>query len=383
MVLIHWPLSNIKPVGGPAGYLFGLKNALDAMQASNYSFIDDGTPRKNIKHQVWDMAPNRLKEAFLARKYCHIETELRPDTIGYEKFDAIHFHSTIDLYRHRKALEGYQGKLVLTSHTPCVSHKELVSALNPKDAKRHADELKGFAVIDEYSFARADYVVFPCPAAEEPYFHTWGEYAKVRDEAKMRYLPTGIAKCEGKVGRSEIRDLYGIPDDAFVVCYIGRHNQIKGYDTLVDAAGEILANPSTWVLVAGNPGPVKAPRRERWVEAGWTNDPHSLITAADVFILPNRETYFDLVMLEVLSLGQVVLASRTGGNKYFEQFRSRGIRLYDGVDGLLQGLVEICSADPEERKAWGAENERLFEEHFTLEKFARGYDRIMRDIVAS
>ena len=352
------------------------------MQVNGYSFIDDGTPQKNVKQQVWEIAPKRLKEVFLTRKYCRIETELRPDPIGYEMFDAIHFHSTIDLYQHRKALEGYQGKIVLTSHSPCALHKELVTALNPKDVQRHANELNSFAIIDEYSFARADYVVFPCPEAEAPYFHTWPEYAKVRNDAKMRYLPTGCAKCTAKVGRSETRERYGVPDDAFVVCYVGRHNRIKGYDVLVDAVDEILADPNTWVLVAGNPGPVQAPRRERWVEVGWTNDPYSLIAAADVFVLPNQETFFDLVMLEAFSLSQVVVASRTGGNKYFEQFHSQGIRLYDGRDELLQGLEEIRAANPEEREAWGVENERLYNERFTLDEFARGYDRIMQEIVA-
>ena len=45
--------------------------------------------------------------------------------------------------------------------------------------------------------------------------------------------------------------------------------------------------------------------------SSWTNDPHSLINASDMFILPNKETYFDLIMLEVLSMGKIVLATNT------------------------------------------------------------------------
>ena len=64
-------------------------------------------------------------------------------------------------------------------------------------------------------------------------------------------------------------------------------------------------------------------KTDHWIEVGWTNDPHSLIAASDVFVLPNHETYFDLILLEVLSLGVPVVMSRTGGNKFFEQFNNR------------------------------------------------------------
>lgn len=63
----------------------------------------------------------------------------------------------------------------------------------------------------------------------------------------------------------------------------------------------------------------------RWKEVGWTNDSQSIIAASDVFVLPNRETYFDIIMLEVLSCGKIVIASRTGGNKYFEKIGAKGV----------------------------------------------------------
>lgn len=57
---------------------------------------------------------------------------------------------------------------------------------------------------------------------------------------KYIYIPTGINPCSPKVGKSEVRQRYGIPEEAFVFCYVGRHNEIKGYDTLKELGLELL-----------------------------------------------------------------------------------------------------------------------------------------------
>ena len=134
---------------------------------------------------------------------------------------------------------------------------------------------------------------------------------------KHRYMPTGIVGCKAKVNREDFRKKYGIPDNAFVISYAGRHNEIKGYADLKKLGEKLLADKNVYFLIAGKEEPMTGLKNDHWIEVGWTNDPHSLIAASDVFVLPNHETYFDLILLEVLSLGVPVVMSRTGGNKYF------------------------------------------------------------------
>ena len=66
-------------------------------------------------------------------------------------------------------------------------------------------------------------------------------------------------------------------------------------------------------------------RDERWIEVGWTDEPHSLTNASDCLVVPNRQTYFDLVILEGLSLGIPIVTSMTGGNKYFKKEKCGGV----------------------------------------------------------
>lgn len=234
--------------------------------------------------------------------------------VDLSKYDLVHFHSTEDMYYVRGELERYTGKVVLTSHSPCAYHKELISRLNSADVKRYSVRLKNLEQIDSYAFRRADYVVFPCEQSEEPYYHTWERYADIRDASKYRYLLTGIDKCPVSRTRDAVRKSLGIQEETFLVCYVGRHNDIKGYPLLKELGRrQLQIGDDVSFLIAGREYPLSGLTDSRWIEFGWTDDPYSLIAASDLFILPNRETYFDLVMLEVLSIGTPILATWTGG----------------------------------------------------------------------
>ena len=319
------------------------------------------------------IVPERMKDIRRLRNLLSLPSKDLPACVDYSQYDAIHFHFTKDLYARRKVLEGYRGKVLLTSHSPLIYHKELISKLNPKDVKKHAKELAKLEIIDHYAFERADAVIFPCREAEEPYFNTWSKYAVVRDEAKMHYVPTGIQPCVAKVSRREVRERHGIPNDAPLMCYVGRHNHIKGYDVLVEMALPLLDEFDAWMIVAGREGPLSAPSHPRWIEVGWTDDPHSVIAASDVFCLPNRETYFDLIFLEVLSLGMPIVASRTGGNKYFARFGLAGVNLYDSSEEFRFSVNRALSMSGEERGASGKANRDLFDERFSCAAFAKSY----------
>lgn len=376
-VAIYWPSSGLAPVGGPPGYLFNLKTGLDG--SDSVCFVaGEGFPC-SIKSAI----PQRIRKLRLAAKYSTLYKQHRPASDCVTDFCAVHFHSTEDLFLARKWLEQYPGKVVLTSHTPCAPHVEKANSLESADIRLFQDGLSHLQDVDEFAFKRADYVVFPCAGAEEPYYHTWNDYSDLRDPRKVKYIATGIAPCSARLSREAVRAKYGIPGDARVVSFVGRHDYIKGYDLLKQAASDLLReNANVWFLIAGNERPLKGLDCSRWIEAGWTDDPYSIVAASDFFALPNRETYFDLVMLEVLSLGKPVIASRTGGNRHFESFDAPGIHLYDGVDGLRASLAKFSSLGFDELEALGASNRALFDTNFTCGHFARRYLAFFDDILS-
>ncbi len=376
--LIHFPIDRIAPKGGPSGYLYNLSCGLNEIGAEGFYFLPPVGRTYEQNKTLQRLVPGRFKDYRRLRNLLMLPDRSLPAPVDYASYDFLHFHSTEDLYLHRNALEEYRGTVILTSHSPCVYHEELISRLNPKDVERNKTELASLEQIDTFAFQRADVVVFPCPEAEEPYYHTWKNYALVRSEAKLRYLPTGIQGCKAKVDRNEVRKKYGIPSDAFVMSYAGRHNSVKGYDSLRDAVLPMLdQDANLWMIVAGKEGPLSSPSHERWIEVGWTSDPHSLIAASDVFILPNRETFFDLIMLEVLSLGVPIVASDTGGNRYFRKFKNVGIKLYSDTGELAASVSEIREMSRSERQAICDSNKALFASEFGCVHFAKRYSALI------
>jgi glycosyltransferase involved in cell wall biosynthesis len=335
------------------------------------------------------MKPGKIKDALIILKsvikhWLLIYGKKHNSLVDFNDYDIVHFHSTLDMYNVRDSLKKFDGKVILTSHSPELKSKEAYENRSDFEKKYLKFIYNKLIRMDEYAFERADYFVFPCEEAEEPYYHTWDKFERIKEKKrdKFRYIPTGIVGSKPKVSREKIRNIYGIPQDAFLICYVGRHSEIKGYDILKEMAMNLLENENIYFIIAGAEKPISGLEHERWIEVGWTDDPHSIISSSDVFILPNRETYFDLIMLEVLSLGKIVVASRTGGNKYFERLNSKGVFLYDTPLEATNILCDIYEMNPEDRHEFEKQNFELFENNFTCEIFAENYKSLYAKIAS-
>lgn len=377
MLLIYFPQNKLAPKGGPAGYLHSLTGQL---KKEGFEFELLPNVEDSYVEGFRDKIPKRLKDFRRALKACVLHRASIEPAVDFNKYDIIHFHSTEDLYLCRKALESYKGKVILTSHSPCSFQQEMLNRLNAFDRKLFSKQLASLENIDRFSFVRADYVIFPCEEAEEPYYNTWKAYPDVRDKEKYRYMPTGTVQCKAKVSKDAIRQKYGIPEDAFIVSYVGRHNEIKGYADLKEIGEKVLEDKKVYFLIAGKEEPLTGYEHERWIEVGWTNDPHSIIAASDIFVLPNKETYFDLILLEVMSLGKPVVLTRTGGNNYFLKYNKEGFKYYSGVDEAVAQIDILKNMSDKKRRIIGNELSSLFTDEFSLEPFGKKYIEIIQSI---
>ena len=383
-VMIYFPERKLAPKGGPAGYLNNLNNGLMEVEHNelDISFYANAPVEFEENQSLRSRVPQRLKELRRAYKFANYLKRSNPVDTSLLEYDAIHFHKTEDMYLNRELLNQYEGKVILTSHTPCVPYQEIIGRLNPKDYKLFKRKIDGLVEMDRYAFERADYILFPCEEAEEPYYHTWNEYKDIRKQEKYRYIPTGIVGCTAKESRETVRQRYHIPEDAFVISYAGRHNEIKGYADLKEIGAELLKdNRDIYFLIAGREGPMYRLKDEHWIEVGWTNDPHSLIAASDIFVLPNHETYFDLILLEVISLGVPVVMSETGGNKFFKRFSEPGLKLYGDMNSAKQKIFEFKDMAQDERNIAGKALKVLFDENFTVRQFSKNYVGVLREIL--
>lgn len=380
-VLIYLYKNRLAPVGGQYGYNYNFYTVLEKNGIKNIDFLETEKGNATSINQKVNKIQNKtllklvkiLKS--IVRNYMRLYGRTHKAVVDLNNYDIVHFHNVSDMYSCKDSLEKYKGKVILTSHAPNRPSLSVFQMLSPFEQKYMKWFYKRMFDMDVYAFNRADYIVFPCPEAEEPYYNNWDYYKEFKksNSHKYIYIPTGINPCSPKVGKSEVRQRYGIPEEAFVFCYVGRHNEIKGYDTLKELGLELLKDKNVYFLVAGKEEPIKGLEHGRWIEVGWTNDPHSIICASDVFILPNRETYFDLIMLELISLGAIVLCSHTGGNKFFEKYKPNGIIQYSTKQEAIVKAQELMKLTNDDKKKLQNYNVKMYKEYFTSEVFTSAY----------
>lgn len=376
-VLIYYHERFLTPTGGPSGYLYNLKNRRDVISDDEICFLGPEGPAPSFMYRLERKLRKRDKSlpANAARIEEIIYESGKKGPYDLDQFDAVHFHSTFDMYSQKKTLESYKGKVILTSHTPKAPHKEFIEDYTDKEEYEKYKELfDKTEEFDKYAFERADYIVFPCEGAEEPYFHTWDQYPAVRRENRIRYLPTGTPRCTPGRTREEIRRGLGIAEDRFVISFVGRHNEVKGYDRLIRIFDKL---EGVTIVCCGNPGAIVPPESPDWIEVGWTDDPYSYVNASDLFILPNRETYFDLSLLETISVGKRALISLTGGNRVFEGRNDSGIYTFENEDEASAIIRRLMKDDPSAVKEEESDQIKLYNEEYTIEKFYERYKELL------
>jgi glycosyltransferase involved in cell wall biosynthesis len=373
--------------GGPSSYLYNLKTGLENLKFYDISFLTlENFP--NIKSNTQEFLRNGLLSLgnlfpkSVAYLYTYFRTKLKAGVLKKfdENFDFIHFHRSSDFIQLRETNTKFK---ILTTHSPIPPHLEIEDYV----ANKYNSKLSIFFKevekrTDINAFSNADILMFPSPESLEGYFETWPEFQDIIKDKRILFVPSGALPLQAKEKPDVIRKKFNIPFNALVVSYVGRHHLIKGYDVLQKAASYLWnRNINVYFLITGIEWPLKGLNDRRWIEVGWTDDPGSYINASDIFVLPNRKTLFDLVLIEVLSLGKPIIASNVGGNKFFAK-QSEGVILFQNGDhiNLAEKILELYEYR-EHLNEMGYKNLQLYLNFYTPEKFALRYIQSLTELL--
>jgi glycosyltransferase involved in cell wall biosynthesis len=153
--------------------------------------------------------------------------------------------------------------------------------------------------------------------------------------------------------------------------YVGRLVKTKGVHILLDAFHQILKNGiSASLIIAGD-----GPEREKLVSLthrlGISSNTHfhgsvknvaPLLQKSDVFVLPSSVEGLPNALLEAMSCGLAVVATRVGGNTEI---------IEDGINGLL--------IDPEDSQLLSITLMKILKEKETIEKLGRNARKTIED----
>jgi len=161
----------------------------------------------------------------------------------------------------------------------------------------------------------------------------------------------------------ELRRRHGIPDDVFVVLYVGRISPEKGVDRLVDAIRILNCRDLHLVLVGEWPrGDARKSERVSYAASlriGLDGIPHTLIDVVpptevhryfhlgELVVIPSQfEEPFSMVAIEAMASGVPVLAARKGGMVEYLRHRENALLFdADASPEILAKAIQSARAD--------------------------------------
>jgi len=140
----------------------------------------------------------------------------------------------------------------------------------------------------------------------------------------VKVIPHGFNPEPPLETREMIRHKCGAAEETPVVLYVGRLEQIKGQDLLLEAwplVQQKIPTARLWLVGEGCMRPFLEQSAKNLQIASsvhfWgqlkTDQVAGFMAAADLFVLPSRSEAFGIVLLEAMSQGLPVVASNVGG----------------------------------------------------------------------
>jgi glycosyltransferase involved in cell wall biosynthesis len=198
-------------------------------------------------------------------------------------------------------------------------------------------------------------------------------------------------------GSARLKKQLGIPENSFLICAVGQICARKGLLELLEAFERIHGSvPQMHLAIAGK---VIFVHEEKYFESllravggpemservhflGEIRDVSSLMQASDLLVLNSHEEPFGLVLVEAMSSGTPVLATRVGGIPEIVKDSENGWLIEKSdTAGLSRKMLELSqSKDLLEKAAQYARHETCPE--FSLDKFQSRLQRFYTETAA-
>jgi len=255
-----------------------------------------------------------------------------------------------------------------------LKRKPLIVTYHRGDALDEPLRNKVYFWLQRFTVFRADFLIAVSNDIREALVKSLGA-----DPRKISIIPCGVdTELFHPLDKARKQKELGIPENSKVVLFIGELTKRKGVDLLLKCAerireahfifigeGEVKANYENCYFVGPKPNHVLP----KW------------INIADIFALPSRSEGTPVVVLEALSCGIPVVASKVGGIPDL---------IHDGVTGYLvepedvdmfeKRLRELLE-NPEKRRQMGLLGRKHMIENYDsrriAERIKQVYERVL------
>ena len=352
LIFGHYPLNLTD--GGPSGFLaqnvvgmesryfdfFGRLPSGRRSLSARLSHARGAEPNRTIRRMGFE-APSPLATEMYGIRAAFLDQ-------GGPLYKWVWFHDVLRLAACIDLLADGQ-KVILQSHSPELPSVEF------RNAGANESDVRWVVEAESKSFERTNIYVAPNDGALDPTRHLIGK------KTRVEFLLSGSRKL---VPRTQIP----LDKDCIYFLYIGRRIWTKGYDLVIDAfraAHEM--DPTLRLILIGDGIPESS---DGIIDVGRTEDPASWLASCDWLISANRESYFDLVVMEALSIGTPIVMTVTGGHEFFATDENPGVKpmadteVRTLTESMMQNRVKRSGSDPRV-----AENISLHSQIFSVDRY--------------
>jgi glycosyltransferase involved in cell wall biosynthesis len=190
---------------------------------------------------------------------------------------------------------------------------------------------------------------------------------------------------------AELRRLFGVPADRFVVGWIGRMTQIKRLPDVLLSFRRLLDLGVDATLCLVGDGPDRTQAEEHAHElgiarntlfVGYQRDVAPYYGLFNALLLPSGNEGTPVVAIEALAAGRPVVATRVGGVPDVVDDGADGFLVEVGdVDGLADRLA-LLARDPELRERFGAAGRAKVVPRYRVSRLIDDMDGLYRELIA-
>lgn len=198
-----------------------------------------------------------------------------------------------------------------------------------------------------------------------------------------------IARLHMSHGKEESRRSLGIAPGEFVIGFIGRLEEQKGIQYLLEAVKE-LNNSFTHlkIIIAGDGALRKSLEEHARASAlnnivflGYQRDTPKLYSAFDVFVLPSLFEGLPVSAIEAMAAGCPVVATRVGGVAEVVEHEVTGLLVEPGNSGQLAEALQRLITQPDLCKQMGGKGRERAKQEFSVERMIERTERVYNELL--
>lgn len=256
-----------------------------------------------------------------------------------------------------------------------IKRKPLVITFHGSDVLYEPLRNKFYCKLQRFVVSRANFLIAVSNDVKESLIKHLGAHPN-----KVSVITCGVdTRSFLPLEKEKKRTELGIPEDSKVILYVGKLNHGKGVDLLLECAKRMQ---EAYFILIGE-GKIRASYKNcRFVDPQPNHTLAKWYSAADVFLLPSRSEGTPVVVLEALSCGIPVVASKVGGIPDLIKDGETGYLIEpENVDMFEEKLRDLLE-NAEKRRQMGLRGRKDMIENYDSLKIAERIKQIYEKVLA-